>query len=597
MRRPWSISTTVRNPERLRAFLRVLKKLEGEPFNKENQIKYQELLIQERLYTPTSLPPKYRSYYENPSKDMPFEIAEEIFMLKKYKDPAMRGRQSVNPLNKLGFAIARETSGPVKITTLGNLFLNSDYDIGEIFFKSLLKLQFPNPWSKSFSRKDGFNIMPFIATLKLLAKIDAVEQKKGLSKREFSVFVPLLINAMQIDEYANKIIEFRGIDKQEKDAYVYNFVKSFYKTNDVTEKIIKDLFDYGDNTMRYFRLTRYFRIETDAIGRYWRIDLEPTRYGEIKQLIDTYDGRAIEFKSQEEYISYLSDINRPELPWEQEENLKKVFFSLKTALNNFITQRNVKITPEEKLLLEKDATSLSKSDLKKYIEEMRRLNTKISLSLQKSSLKHNIEVAKRIIEILEKPQHNLKKIPPEQFEKLIADALKVINDEILIKPNYPIDDYGEPISHAPGGKADIEYFYKHFVGICEVTLDCSNKQWIQEGQPVMRHLRDFENKNRGNPDTFCVFIAPKVREDTYSIFWTSVKYEYDGKTQKIIPLTTKQFAAILKKLVKYLENGRTFSHQDLYELYNKLVDKTKHLQGFSQWVSSISETINEWENL
>jgi len=45
MKKPWSISTTVRNPERLRDFLNILKKLEGQEFSKENQIKYQVLLI------------------------------------------------------------------------------------------------------------------------------------------------------------------------------------------------------------------------------------------------------------------------------------------------------------------------------------------------------------------------------------------------------------------------------------------------------------------------------------------------------------------------------------------------------------------------
>ena len=43
MRKPWSISTTVRNPERLRDFLRVLKQLEGQSFDTSNQIKYQVL--------------------------------------------------------------------------------------------------------------------------------------------------------------------------------------------------------------------------------------------------------------------------------------------------------------------------------------------------------------------------------------------------------------------------------------------------------------------------------------------------------------------------------------------------------------------------
>ena len=80
----------------------------------------------------------------------------------------MRGRHSVNPLNKLGFSIARQNAGVVKITPLGNLLLNSEADIGYITFKSLLKLQFPNPWSNEFSEKNGFNIRPFIAVLHLL---------------------------------------------------------------------------------------------------------------------------------------------------------------------------------------------------------------------------------------------------------------------------------------------------------------------------------------------------------------------------------------------------------------------------------------------
>lgn len=37
----WSFSTTVRNPERLQSFLRVLKVLEGEVFNQDIQKEYQ----------------------------------------------------------------------------------------------------------------------------------------------------------------------------------------------------------------------------------------------------------------------------------------------------------------------------------------------------------------------------------------------------------------------------------------------------------------------------------------------------------------------------------------------------------------------------
>jgi len=45
---PWSISTTVRNPERLRPFLKVLKRIEGEIWDNETRCKYQTLLIQKK---------------------------------------------------------------------------------------------------------------------------------------------------------------------------------------------------------------------------------------------------------------------------------------------------------------------------------------------------------------------------------------------------------------------------------------------------------------------------------------------------------------------------------------------------------------------
>ena len=50
MEKPWSITTTLRNPERIRNFLIVLKELEGQEWNKENQVKYQILLIKDRFY-------------------------------------------------------------------------------------------------------------------------------------------------------------------------------------------------------------------------------------------------------------------------------------------------------------------------------------------------------------------------------------------------------------------------------------------------------------------------------------------------------------------------------------------------------------------
>lgn len=591
MKKPWSISTTVRNPERLRDFLIVLKQLEGQEFNNKNQVKYQVLLIQEKFYKPLDIPQKLRKYYEDPELRIPYKVAEEIFNAQNYEDPPMRGRQSVNPLNKLGFAIAREGIGPIKITELGNKFLAVDYDIGFIFFKSLLKLQFPNLWSTDFSAEEGFNIMPFIATLHLINRLNNKSTKKGLSRTEFSIFIPTLINVNQIDEYVENILEFR--ETKDKNKYIYNLGKDFYGERKIPEKKIKNLFDYGDNIKRYFRLTKYFKIATDPLGGHWNIDLEHSRKVEIDQLLNMYSGEAIKFKELTHYLNYLSDITKPELPWEAIENLRKVAFSLKDIIIDRIRKEYIKVLPQEQELLSINIEKLIKESLQKYISDLRQFNLKLQERLKKSQLLGNIQKTEEIVGIL-KDIKKLRKYEPEQFEKLITEALKIINDEILIKPNYPVDDSGEPISHSPANRPDVECYYQTFKAICEVTLNTSKLQWVHEGQPIMRHLRDFENQQQ-TKEVFCIFIAPQIHNDTYSQFWISVKYEYNGLPQRIVPITTEQFAILLETLLKLVQQGQRFSHKELYTLYSKVVNETKDLNSFSNWATSIPEVIKEWQ--
>ena len=154
MKKPWSITTTLRNPERLRDFLLVLKQLENSDWDTESQKEYQILLIQNRVYGYgrsqfyNGLLQAMIDLVDDSSREISFEQAQEIFNAKKYKDPAMRGRQSLNPLKKFGFVLIE--NGKLKITELGRLFLKEDFDIGEIFFRSFLKWQIPNPDSRDY---------------------------------------------------------------------------------------------------------------------------------------------------------------------------------------------------------------------------------------------------------------------------------------------------------------------------------------------------------------------------------------------------------------------------------------------------------------
>ena len=127
MKKPWSITTTLRNPERLRNFLVVLQEIENFEWNLENQKKYQILLIKNRVYGYGSrqfyngLSEDQISLIDDQSKEISFEEAEAIFNAKNYEDPSMRGRQSLNPLKKFGFVSIK--GGKIFITDLGRLFL------------------------------------------------------------------------------------------------------------------------------------------------------------------------------------------------------------------------------------------------------------------------------------------------------------------------------------------------------------------------------------------------------------------------------------------------------------------------------------------
>lgn len=589
---PWSISTTVRNPERLIDFLKVLKQLEGLDFKTDNQIKYQVLLIKERLYRPTEIPSAYKSLIDDPTKEISYDVAKSMFDYQDYEDPPMRGRQSVNPLNKLGFSIAKDTAGAVKITDLGNLFLSLDSDMGYIFFKSLLKLQFPNPWSDDFTTKKGFDVRPFIAVLHLIKKT------KKLSRDEFSLFCPTLIHFKNIDKHAKYIANLRSLQsKSERDMFIKKFLKGFYGTITLTKIQIDNLFDYGDNAMRYFRLTKYFRVIKQPLGR-WVVELEPARMKEIDQLLALYDGSAIKFKSTEEYLDYLSDIDKPELPWESDRDKSiDIASSLITIINgefkDFADGLKAKMTKDYESIVNTNLNALNLRELRKFIEKLRHFRFAINQLGRDSALRKNINTLKNILSVF-KDKKKFRDLEPVEFEFMISQCLKIINDEIEIRPNCILDDDGNPIGFAPGNKADIEGYYGSFNSIFEATLDVSRHQVYRESVPVMRHLKDFERTNTDKP-AFCVFIAPKVHSDTVNYFWYSVKYGFEGKKQGIVALDIAHFMEILEFFIDVIEKKKRFTHNNLKMLFELIISNAAGKESSTSWFTDVSKNIKDWQ--
>lgn len=600
MKIPWSITTTLRNPERLRDFLIVLKQHENCKWDLENQRKYQILLIKERVYGfgnsqfYNGLSQKQIDLIDNAQNTISFEQAEEIFNTKDYEDPAMRGRQSINPLKKFGFVVIKNEK--ITITSLGKLFLNDDFDLGEIFFRSFIKWQIPNLESSDYSLDAGYDIKPFIGILHLIQKVNkkslrAGEKEKGISKEEFSLFGPTLVNYTDIDCYADKIIELRkalkGKSKQAQKNYLkkyeYNFAKEFLDSSDRTkiEKLLKNIKDYGDNAIRYFRLTRFIYIR----GGGFYIDLEPRRAVEIDNLLNYDNAKSMEFLSREEYLDYISDITKPKLPWETKETLSAIASNLHADIKQY--EKAIGVKPK----VVKDYSQFNEEKLKMLISDLRAYRRELQdkESHQKSQ---GIEQIKKYIDALEKIYDADDK--PILLEKLSSLGLNALNDALKIKPNYPVGDDNEPTFTAPANTPDIECFYKNYNAICEVTMLTGRDQWYNEGQPVMRHLRDFENKYQGK-ETYCLFIAPKLHRDTINTFWTAIKYEYEGQKQKIVPLSIRNFIDLLKVLVKIKESGKFLTHRELSNLYDEILAQSIRITDSNEWIRNIPNVINTWQ--
>ena len=600
MKKLWSITTTLRNPERLRDFLFVLKQLENLEWNFENQKKYQILLIQNRVYGYGNsqfykdLSQDQINVLNDLTKEISFEQAEEIFIVKDYEDPAMRGRQSINSLKKTGLVAVVDRK--VKLTELGELFLKDNFDFEEIFFRYFLKWQIPNPGSRDYPDNGDYNIKPFIGALHL---INAVNQKeiargkkaKGISKKEFSLFMPALVHYQHIDSYAEKIIALRnnmlGKTKQEQkivfDSYKTQFASEFLETDNQSkiEKLLNNLQDYGDNAIRYFRLTRYIHIR----GGGFYIDLEPRRLVELNSLLDCDNAQSKSFDSKEEYLSYIVNISEPKLPWETAGKYIEIIGKLVEEIEEY-----ERILQKENIAIQ-DFQSMQVNELKDYVVELRGYRRELqNEDNQKRS--QTIQEVESYIKDLEDIFNSDDK--PIVLEKLSAFGLHALNDALKIQPNYPVGDDNEPTFTAPANMPDIECFYESFNAICEVTMLTGRNQWYNEGQPVMRHLRNFEKKHNDKP-SYCLFIAPKLHRDTINTFWTAIKYEYEGQSQKIIPLSINQFVSILKVLVQMKSKKKFLSHAEISRLYDEILDSSKLFNNSNAWLRNISGTISVWQ--
>lgn len=589
----WSMTTTIREAERIPAFLKTAKEMENEYWDTDAQIKFQILLIKNREYLNTDstqtfnkLTTEQINLLKDKTIEMTYDQAREIFEAKEYSDPPMRGRQSMSPLEKLG--LVDRSSGRIVLTDIGNKLLNEEITFDEFMFEQLLKLQYPNAIERE---RLNWNSKPFINTLQLIKKVNELclqnnMKAKGLTKIEFGIFALSITNYTDVDSIAQNVIEFRQRYEQcatnaDKENYRKSFIARYLSNFKNPENNTKE---YTDNIIRYMRITKYVYIR----GKYGNtcIDLEPRRMVEINSILENDNGAAREF-THDEWIEYYGTYGAYDMPFDTIEKLTEIFNKILSEINSL----------ENKLHIDRTILACpdSKSEIKEAIVKLR--TKRVSLQNLEIKFDYNNDLSKidEAIEALSNIR-NLELKPSIALEKWTNIALNIINDSLLIKPNSIVGDDNEPTFTAPAGVPDIECYYDNFNATCEVTMLTSRDQWYNEGQPVMQHLRDFELSNNDNKDCYCLFVAPSLHRGTINTYYQSIKYEYEGAKQKIIPITIKQLIEILKIVSNVKRANIEFKHVYIKQLYDNVLESISDATSTSWAEEKIPTVIAQWEN-
>lgn len=586
----WSISTTVRNPERIPGFLQALTNLEGRLWDSKTQVELMYELIRHRLYRPNGMSDSQRELFDDLDRAISRSQAREIFELQNYEDPPMRGRTAIAPLRDVGVVRLTPT---IQLSDVGKLLLKGKLSLQDVLLNYALKWELPVPDHKLFSYANGFNIKPFVGTLALISQVNDYwkaegEEPVGLSRDEFDIYVPTLISHELIDQHAGKVIALRKAQKAERSAAAKlatfashtkaHLLRCLSQSDkgQLTEIHRNNLRDFGDNSIRYFRQTGF--IEFRGAGRY--IDISQVALPQARLLVSGNHAKPIGHEDQESYLTYLSDLTSFVPPWAEESEIRKVKSHLRQVLREFggaVPSRVPRDLPGQNRIRGEDKEVLV---LRGAIREAR-------IDKLKAAAKSGPFIDDLLSEYLRLVSrgYNGYLPAPVALEFNTYKALLSLNDAVKVQANYPVGDDGEPISHAPSGVCDLLCEYRDFVLSVEVTLSRGNNQWVMEGQPVQRHLRKIETEC--SKPAYALFLAPRLHDDTTETFWNANIHGYQGSRQKIVALEIASWNKFLSS-VKNEIVGENFDHRKLRNFLDSALPSSSRYRSSTEWRQRIN---------
>ena len=518
--KPLSFDTTMRNPERIVPFLKVLAEFENLILTNKIIFNVIKRILREKLYWTLYLKrtQRLKEIYVNDdmifSDDDIFDIIENSPQNHKEAgfDYGWSSRFDTwyNLPMEFGFCYY-EMNKPVVISETGHMLIDAYKEgnaekIQAIFLNAMVKYQTANPFRATLNEN-----APLILLLQVIALLrkDKDENGAGIARKE----LPLVIcwtdnNAYELYQNIKELRKKYGFEYSNETIYDICFDKmngkkgkdeKYFKLDKITGESVDDF-------LRKVRITGIVSLR--GAGRF--IDFNKFELDKIEYILKTY-AKYKKYDSKQSYFEYMGQIDTHILEFEQApvyeiDNIRK------KALAEFAKKWTVdKINNELEILSKR---TYSRDEILREISE------------------------------------------PTRLEFLTAIALKQSYPTADICPNYKVDDEGYPIFTAIGGIADIECYDVETNSLFEVTLMRGKSQGVNEIPAITRHLLEAKEKEP-NKTVFSVFISPNIHFDnTFMIKVSKEQYGVD-----IISLTITDFAGKrmqLSKISEYLKLSEKF---------------------------------------
>lgn len=384
---------------------------------------------------------------------------ENFFNGQGAKDPAFSARDRINRAPKaLGFVILSPT---ISLTPAGAKLINAKRK-DEIFLRQLLKFQVPSPYHKPSERSVKFWVKPYLELFRL------VRHFGSLKFDELMFFGLQLVDYRKFDKIVQKVNEFRTAkaqnegsykkfrreysDKELRKIYQNDIVAGNTKTRETNDasisKFLKtkasNLRDYADACIRYLRATGL--IDISHIGK--SVSIAPEKIQEVDYFLQHTNRDPVFIDNEKKYVNYLGSVAIPTLLSDNRGLLEQ-----KIALEFPKIQINNKMSLQQ-------LKEIFAGELEKRKEQI--------LTKQVTAIKDYRlfdEINSTFEQILDKSLYDA----PLILEWNTWRAMTML-DGGNIKANLKFDDFGNPMSTAPGNIADIVCNYGDFGLTVEVTL-------------------------------------------------------------------------------------------------------------------------------